>query len=330
MLVWQRPDILELLDPDSVDLDAVREFRLQRSEKLERPYHARQADMLKRLPTLEDLAGPVAYDLAGDHVTIGNENDLTDEQHSCVKEAILALQPWRKGPFRLFGHEIDSEWRSNLKWDRIAAGLGELQGRRILDIGCGNGYYMFRAAAQQPQLILGWDPSVPFYLSFEMMQRYLQLPGLQYDLLGVEHLEVFDRAFDVALCMGIVYHHRSPIVILNRLLKSLRVGGFALIESQTIPGDQPMALCPEERYAKARNIYFVPTKDCLINWAKKAGFKNVELVDHTRVTAEEQRSTELMAYESLQDFLDPENPELTVEGYPAPFRTVIRGERKFV
>ena len=125
---------------------------------------------------------------------------------------------------------------------------------------------MFRAAHFEPAAIIGFDPSVPFYLSFELIQRYLQNPRMQYDLLGVEDLDVFDQAFDIAMCMGIVYHHRSPIPILKRLLKTLRVGGFAIIESQTIPGDGSYALFPEERYAKARNVYFMPTKDCLINW----------------------------------------------------------------
>jgi len=330
MLFWPRPDLFEQLDPDSVDLAAVRKFRSERSEKLERPYHAKQAETLQRLPTADELKGPVSSDLTAAHVTIGSEQDLTEDQHLLLEQAINALQPWRKGPFRLFGHEIDAEWRSNLKWERILPALGELRGRRILDVGCGNGYYMWRAAGLDPSMVIGIDPSVPFYLSFELMQRYLQMKSLQYDLLGVEHLEVFDRAFDVAMCMGIVYHHRNPIMILKNLLGTLRVGGLAIIESQTIPGDDTFALFPEERYAKARNVYFVPTKDCLINWARRAGFKNVELVDHTKVTIDEQRSTEFMAYESLKDFLHPDDDSKTIEGYPAPYRTVIRGERMYV
>ena len=330
MLRWPRPDLLTHFEAESVDLQQVEIARTQRREKLSRPYHARQAEIISQLPLSEDIAAEIQLDLHSDHVTIGSMNDLNDDQHQKIRGAIEALQPWRKGPFRLFGHEIDAEWRSNLKWDRIVPALGELKNRRILDVGCGNGYYMYRAAAQEPDAIVGFDPSIVFYLAFEMFQRYLQRPELQYELLGVEELGVFDRAFDVAMCMGIVYHHRSPIPILNRLLNSLRVGGFAIIESQTIPGDGSVALFPEQRYAKARNVYFMPTKDCLINWTKRAGFKNVELVDHTKVTPHEQRSTELMAYESLSDFLDPNDENLTVEGYPAPYRTVIRAERLFV
>ena len=272
----------------------------------------------------------VSRELDSDHVTIGKESDLTQTQHELLREALVSLMPWRKGPFRIFGHEVDAEWRSNLKWDRVCEALGDLRGRNILDVGCGNGYYMFRAAASKPARVIGIDPSVPFLLSFELMQRYLQLENLQYERLGVEDLGVFDKAFDIALCMGIVYHHRNPIVILNRLLRTLRVGGFAIIESQTIAGDGSFALFPEDRYAKARNVYFMPTRDCLVNWVRRSGFKNVEVISHTKVTPQEQRSTEWMAYESLRDFLDPGDSDLTIEGHPAPWRTAIRAERLFV
>ena len=330
MLFWPRADLLEQFEPGELDLDRVRRIRTERSEKLSRPYHAAQAQKLTLLPTAEALGSSISRELNADHVNIGTESDLTQSQHQLVNDALVALMPWRKGPFRLFGHEIDAEWNSNRKWDRVIQALGDLRGRSILDVGCGNGYYVFRAAASEPGKIIGIDPSVPFLLSFELFQRYLQLPNLQYERLGVEDLEVFDRAFDIALCMGIVYHHRNPIVILTRLLRTLRVGGFAIVESQTIDGEGSMALFPEERYAKARNVYFMPTQDCLVNWMRRSGFKNVEVISHTKVTSEEQRTTEWMAYESLQDFLDPQDDSLTIEGYPAPWRTVVRGERKFL
>ena len=329
MLTWTRPDLLQQLSPN-VNLAEVQKIRIERDKKLELPYFKEQASTLTPLPTKDDISGPLHVDLSSDYVTIGRRDDLTVEQFTLLEKAIHRLQPWRKGPFKLFDYEIDAEWRSNLKWDRIATALGELRGRKILDVGCGNGYYMFRAAAGQPHSVVGLDPSVPFYFSFELMQRFLQMENLQYERLGCEHLHVFDGAFDIAMCMGILYHHRSPIEILRDLLKTIRVGGFAIIESQTIPGDGTVALFPEDRYAKARNVYFVPTRDCLINWVRRSGFKDVELVSHEKVTTDEQRATELMAYESLSDFLDPTDDSRTAEGYPAPYRTVVIGHRKFV
>ena len=127
-----------------------------------------------------------------------------------------------------------------------------------------------------------------------------------------------------------LYHHRSPVEILRNLKQTIRVGGFAIIESQSIDGEGSMALFPEDRYAKARNVFFVPTKDCLVNWVKRSGFKNVEVISHTKVTVDEQRATKDMTWESLPNFLDSNDHNLTIEGYPAPYRTVVRAERKFL
>lgn len=325
---WKRPDLIRLLP--NVDLVEVDRLRAEADLKLDLEKFKAMARAVASLPDAEDLKTAPISDFAGPHVSIGEHSDLTDTQTKRLEQAIEALAPWRKGPFKLFGREIDAEWKSNLKWDRVAPALGELRGRKILDVGCGNGYYMFRAANGQPKCVLGLDPSIQFYYSFEMMQRFLRLEHLQYDRLGVEHLHVFDQTFDIALCMGILYHHRSPIEILRDLKKTLRVGGFAIIESQTIPGNGTMALFPEDRYAKARNVFFVPTKDCMVNWIKRSGFKNVEVISHTKVTPEEQRATKDMTWESLPDFLDPSDSDLTIEGYPAPYRTAIRAERQFL
>lgn len=329
MMFCERPDLIQQLSPN-VNFDEVQRIRVECNKKLTEPNYANLPDLLKQLPTAADIGRPIYSDLSSDHVTVGNREDLTAAEFSLLEKVIRRLCPWRKGPFNLFGFEIDAEWRSNLKWDRIEPCLGELRDRRILDVGCGNGYYMFRAAAQSPNLILGMDPSVQFYYSFELMQRFLQLENLQYEPLGFQHLYVFERAFDVALCMGILYHHRSPIEILRDLRNSLEVGGLAIIESQTINDNGSFALFPKSRYARARNVFFVPTRDCLINWIKRAGFKNVEMVAHTKVTSDEQRTTDMMQFESLIDSLDPNDDNLTVEGYPAPYRTVVRAEREFL
>jgi tRNA (mo5U34)-methyltransferase len=51
------------------------------------------------------------------------------------------------------------------------------------------------------------------------------------------------------------------------------------------------------------------------------------VVDLNRTTTDEQRSTPWMRFESLAQCLDPDNPELTVEGYPAPLRAVVLATR---
>jgi tRNA (mo5U34)-methyltransferase len=62
-------------------------------------------------------------------------------------------------------------------------------------------------------------------------------------------------------------------------------------------------------------------------WLRRAGFVDVRCVDVSTTTVEEQRGTEWMRYQSLSDFLDPDDHNKTVEGLPAPRRAVIVGRK---
>ncbi|MFO7647899.1 DUF1698 domain-containing protein, partial [Halomonas campaniensis] len=57
------------------------------------------------------------------------------------------------------------------------------------------------------------------------------------------------------------------------------------------------------------------------------GFENVRVVDEAVTRTEEQRATEWMTFQSLADFLDPEDPTRTREGYPAPRRAVVMANK---
>lgn len=76
------------------------------------------------------------------------------------------------------------------------------------------------------------------------------------------------------------------------------------------------------------NAYFLPTVRCLEGWLQRAGFTDIRCVDITRTTLEEQRKTDWMTFESLTDFLDPEDPTRTIEGYPAPVRAILLARPK--
>ena len=326
---WNQADILSDYCSDS-KRSALAKLRAQRLSFLDRACWKEYFSCNEKLPTGDDLlqrTSEFRVDCEGDVVTVGRANQLTASEAKALKEVVELLIPWRKGPFSFFGEYIDSEWRSNLKWDRISAHLGSLEGKTVADIGCGNGYYMFRMVPARPKLVLGFDPSEKFFLAFELVQRFLQDPTLQYELLGVDALEFFEYFFDVVVCMGVIYHQRNPVGMLDLLYASLKPGGTVLIESQAIPGDDPVALFPPGRYAKARNVYFVPTSSCLIAWMKRAKFRDIELISVSEMTTHEQRSTEYAPFESLSDFLDPGDHTKTLEGFPAPCRVAILAKK---
>lgn len=267
-------------------------------------------------------------DLSGDVVEIGRKTEISSSDHSLVYRVLRALMPWRKGPFSIFDIDIDSEWRSNRKWRRVMPVLPDLKDKIIADIGASNGYYMFRMAQQQPALVLGFEPYLQHYFTFRILNRFAGCDNLRMEPLGVESINLFTNSFDIIFLMGIIYHRSAPIDMLRDLKKALKPGGTLIVESQAIPGNDPVALFPAGRYAKVPGTYFVPTASCLTNWLTRAGFKEVELFFSHKMDSSEQRRTDWMVFESYADFIDSANPELTVEGYPAPLRVFIKARTR--
>lgn len=276
------------------------------------------------------LSGYRARHLAFDDdiVTIGAPDEITQAERREIKTNLRAFMPWRKGPFSLFGIDIDAEWRSERKWRRIVPELPDLRHKIVADIGCNNGYYMFRMLPEHPRFVLGLEPSVQHYYCCKALKSMAGVGNLDIDLLGVEHIALFPETFDVIFLLGIIYHRASPMDVLKDILQALKPGGTLILESQAIPGDEPYALFPEKTYAKVPGTYFVPTGACLHNWMNRAGFEQVKLFCSHPMSSEEQRRTDWMVFESYGDFIDPEHPDRTVEGYPGPWRVFLSGVKK--
>ncbi|KUJ84620.1 tRNA 5-methoxyuridine(34)/uridine 5-oxyacetic acid(34) synthase CmoB [Microbulbifer flavimaris] len=274
---------------------------------------------LEALPALS----PSSVELA-QQVSAGTGEEITPEQLTQLESALRALHPWRKGPWKLFDLQIDTEWRSDWKWDRIAPHLAPLENRLVLDVGCGNGYHCWRLLGAGARQVIGIDPSAKYVAQFYAMKKYLGWDR-RVDLLplGIEALPANLRAFDTTLSMGVLYHRRSPMDHLRELRETLRPGGQLVLETLVIDGGLGDCLVPEGRYAKMRNVWFLPSCATLESWLKKCGFRDPRTVDMDTTSLDEQRRTDWMRYESLADFLDPDDPAKTIEGHPAPKRAVL-------
>lgn len=254
-------------------------------------------------------------------------NCPSDQQLKILKESLKQLCPWRKGPFSIFDIFIDSEWRSDMKWQRVAKAISPLKNRKILDIGCGNGYYMFRMLSEQPELVIGADPSMLFLAQFSAVARYAgEIPVFLLPL-GFEELPQETSFFDTVFSMGVFYHRRSPFDFLRSLRMMLRPEGELVLETLIIDGDENSVLVPPDRYARMNNVWFLPSAKAMEAWLKKAGFKGVKTVDVSVTTIEEQRTTEWMPGESFECCLSKADKTLTVEGLPAPVRAVFTATR---
>lgn len=281
--------------------------------------YARWSRVLTELPEIENAQGH--FDSAAITVDGASRDPLQ------LQRALKGLMPWRKGPYQFADTLVDSEWRSDFKWQRLLPFLSSLQGRRVLDVGCGNGYHCWRMLDQAPDLVLGIEPSVLFNLQFYAVQKYLKRPEIHMLPIGIEAMPMEMNWFDSLFSMGVLYHRRSPIDHLLHLKNLLRVGGELCLETLVIDGGKGDVLVPPQRYARMNNVWFIPSAQELANWLQRCGFVDVRIVDVSVTSTEEQRTTDWMQFESLAQSLDPQNPLLTLEGLPAPRRAVLLATR---
>lgn len=245
--------------------------------------------------------------------------------------ALTALMPWRKGPFRIDGVLVDSEWRSDLKWARIESALGGLEGQTVLDVGCGNGYFGWRMLGAGAQLVVGIDPGVRFVLQHALIAGLAPTAPNFVLPLALEDLDPGDGGFDSVFSMGVLYHRRDPAAHLDQLASHLAPGGTLVLETLVLPdaarGEHGDCLVPTGRYARMRNVFAVPSLPVLRGWIAQAGFVDIRIADVTVTTSAEQRRTRWIRSQSLSDFLAPDDPSRTVEGLPAPTRAVVIARR---
>jgi tRNA (mo5U34)-methyltransferase len=277
---------------------------------------------LERLPEIDPLTMNFS-----ESVTIGDPSLMDKGRRLQLQATLMDLHPWRKGPFNLYGLNIDTEWRSDWKWDRVLPHIESLENKLVLDVGCGNGYHCWRMLGAGAARVIGIDPSPKSVFQFYAIKHFA---GEQHpvDVLpfGIEQMPKKLKAFDSVFSMGILYHRRSPMDHLLELKELLKSGGQLILETLIIEGKEGEVLLPQGRYGKMPNVWFLPSADTLISWMKKIGLIDPRMVDQCQTTTEEQRSTDWMTFDSLETFLDPEDSNKTIEGHPAPIRAVFIAE----
>ena len=301
--------------------DWVADLRVRLERVFNQPSHG---DYSRWLEAVNDLPGlnPTRMDLVNG-VSIGCDQDFDNETRDYLTSRLRVLHPWRKGPYDIFGVHIDTEWRSDWKWDRVKDVIEPLRNRLVLDVGCGNGYHCWRMLGAGAKFVIGIDPTLLSVMQFEAIRKLHGAAPVYVLPLGIDDLPADLRLFDTVFSMGVLYHRRSPIDHLLELKACLRPGGQLVLETLVVEGDKQQVLLPPQRYAQMRNVWFLPSCDALAIWLQRCGYRNIRLCDVRKTTIEEQRTTDWMRFQSLADFLAPQDDALTIEGLPAPVRAIF-------
>lgn len=267
-------------------------------------------------------------DLQINHIDINNrvgfstDNAIDHTIQEQLVDQLMQLHPWRKGPFFLDNIHLNTEWRSDWKWDRITPHLSDMSQQTVLDVGCGNGYHLFRMSGMGARVSVGIDPSQKFYAQFLAINKYLNVNNVWHLPVALEDLPAI-KGFDKVFSMGVLYHRRSPIDHIRQLKSFVRKGGELILETLVVDGDESTVLVPHGRYAQMRNVWFLPSTQALCRWLERCDLADVKLVDVNQTSLQEQRSTDWMTFHSLENYLDPDDINQTIEGYPAPKRATF-------
>ena len=280
--------------------------------------------------------------ISTDTVSVDIQNTIPAGAATDLLNSLKQLRPWRKGPYRIGGIHIDTEWRSDWKWQRLEPHISRLNGKRVLDVGCGNGYHGWRMRGAGASLVLGIDPSALFLVQFCALQQFMSERAFQMLPMKMEALPEHLAAFDSVFSMGVLYHRRDHQAHLQELQGAMRPGAELILETLIIPGEGKQLITPATmepgadgslkpvthgRYARMRNVWALPSADLLVDWVAEAGFMDIRIVDVNQTSLDEQRTTDWMPFESLAEALDPSRPGYTIEGWPAPSRALLIAKR---
>ena len=248
----------------------------------------------------------------------------------------------QKGPFRIDGVFIDSHWNSHAKWQVLQPILEQhlhiLHHRKLklADVGANNGYYLFRLIHWLESINAGWissdrhclaiDPVQDFEDQFRFLHSLLSHYPVEFRRAGWQSLgPPASSAFDMILCMGVLYHHTDPFEMLRRLHAALRKGGCLILETMVVEsrGDKvPYALLPKGRYAGASGIWLVPDLIALEAMMHRTGWHKVQICHVRDAFDEQKRMNEFPSYREMLNLENIENP-LTIEGLPAHRRDFL-------
>lgn len=266
----------------------------------------------------------VDRDLNSDAITTALPQNVDYEKLLVICRQLIS---WRTGPYQLGDLEVDTEWQSHMKWLRVSPMIPRRSGMRLADVGCSNGYFLYKLSTLNPEIAIGFDPVERCWLQFALLQSMLQVPCLAFLPMGILALDAFPSFFDFIVCMGVIYHQRDHALAVKKLYDATRPGGHVLLESLVVPGDVPLTITAPDRYAKMRNAWTVPSAPSLKDLFINAGFRDVRVESFGPLTTSEQRRAEFAPFESLVDFLDPNDTSRTVEGHPAPHTAAVIGRK---
>jgi cyclopropane fatty-acyl-phospholipid synthase-like methyltransferase len=134
-----------------------------------------------------------------------------------------------KVPFNNLVNRFEDTERENWqKPDLIINKLGDLGGKTVGDIGSGTGYFSFRLAEQDANVI-AIDVDRKFIAYIEKKKKEEKVINLTTRLVGYNNPNLSDNEFDALLIVNTYHHFNEKIEYLNFCKQGLKPDGILMI-----------------------------------------------------------------------------------------------------
>lgn len=228
---------------------------------------------------------------------MGRERRCSDDDGGC--RAVLKGTDYWHYPFDLpWGHvgaskpgtdERHAQRRAYFFEPLLAEVGGSLAGKRVLDLGCCQGFWTLEAARSGASACLGLDSSEAFIREARALRTLLGDTACAFQQAHLEDdLWWADRdPFDVTLFLGLFYHLADPVSVFRRAAALTRES--MVIDTVVRQRDEPLLLLvprnPHEpstmNSGLSTGLRVQPTPAALVALLEDAGFASVRVLPVT-------------------------------------------------
>ena len=206
--------------------------------------------------------------------------ELPRERVDELWREITALEPWLQGPFVLAGNLlIPGVWRNDQRWESLAEHVGDLTGKRVLDVGSNAGYDPFMLNLRGAAEVIACEPFT-FIHQATFLESIYQT-GIDFRQIGWQQLDPDEMGrFDLLHCNGVLYHEPNPLGMLLRLRSMLADDGEMLFGSMVhaSPEQSEYIRFVPDAYAGDKTWWFVPGRLAMRWMLEVTGFSVEELI----------------------------------------------------
>ena len=157
----------------------------------------------------------------------------------------------------------------------LTQSFGNMQGKKMVEIGCGTGLFTECLAARAPSVKIFATDVFPEILEIakRRLNRYDNVQCLTFDAEAIDSSSAFLDGFDIIYGVDVLHHLEDPVLALGNWIKISKPGS-RLIFIEPNAWNLALYLRESRRPEEARFKY--STRSNVVRWLKESGWKSVE------------------------------------------------------